>query len=121
MNDLMAQAQWKELGGIREELMAIRSSAERVAVNLESIADSLSIPSAPIEPAQAKQPTEEVQQTWISLPALRKALQLVRDALDSKEAMGEEDIVLLHEAEELLSVELGHPVWEGRKVLEGRK
>lgn len=49
---------------------------------------------------------------------LRKALQLVRDALDSDAGMGTEDIARLHAAEDLLSLELGNPIWEGRGPLD---
>jgi len=53
---------------------------------------------------------------------LQKALQLVRDTLDAKEAtLDSQTVDRLFDAEALLSVELGQPVWEGReKQADGR-
>lgn len=46
---------------------------------------------------------------------LRKALDYLRDALDSSDWMSSDDIQRLHVAEELLSRELGHPIWNDPK------
>jgi len=103
------------LDGIRGELMVIQSHAGRVAMSLESIADSLPIPFVPVEAPEAA--------AWSSYrreQQFRKALEIVRAILDNVAPNGPNATPhtdasrRLFDVEALLSAELGQPVWEGR-------